>query len=77
MTASDRVRVSVSTGATRCERRTCPFTAMISIHINDRSINRTYDMCWLHWRNLVALHANGGASVHYEDQAVELIARAN
>ncbi|PRX06305.1 UNVERIFIED_ORG: hypothetical protein CLV66_103283 [Actinomadura viridilutea] len=50
---------------------------MISIHINDRSINRTYDMCWLHWRNLVALHANGGASVHYEDQAVELIARAN
>ena len=61
----------------RCERRTCPFTAMILVQIDDRSINRTYGMCWLHWRNLVALYAHGGASVQYNDATIALIIRAN
>jgi len=77
MTARDRVHVATSTTGRRCERRTCPFTAMISVHINDRSINRTYGMCWLHWRILVTLYTQAGACVHYDDNAIDLIAQAN
>ncbi|GAA4126951.1 hypothetical protein [Actinomadura keratinilytica] len=50
---------------------------MISVHINDRSINRTYGMCWLHWRILVTLYTQAGACVHYDDNAIDLIAQAN